>query len=699
MFAFIVEKVTQYDQINGGFVDYVFDDMQLRDARNAVFKQLKYMGIQKIKNEHIDTTNSEKRIYVNYEDFDVSQSEDGFPYGVIQMYFNIALNYLFNVGEKPDLYFRDPHINDCIYFKRVKDGAFNFRIRITGIEKKTTQAGVYAGRVFYNVRYSFEYQDASPGSHGWMELPQGTSYYQMGTQGDAKGNPGFGGDDNTYNTIQRFLGDNFSDNDTRFGLQHLHFPFVIRSNYYNSVTSKATLINAYNTYSYGVVPEIKVNPIMTSIQMTTTYTDNFDYIESIGTYNGIQASSGVENWLSYGQKVLIDYARNASFVKYTCGWYAKTCLNDIAYVNQFTTWKNTLNSIETIDEIPDIDYGFGDDSTTGGGGGDFDNSSDNVGYEAPPSYGALSTGFVKMYRVSESDLSSLRDLLWSDNFIDGLKKLFNDPSQAIISLQQTYAPVSSGVSENITIGNFSTNIQGTKITQQYYTVDFGTINIKEYWGNFLDYSPNTKLSIYLPFIGIRQLDINNFMSGVISLKYSIDACSGCCVASISTIKDGINSIIYTHTGNCNIEIPWSSANFIQWQLKMVEAGLSLSAAAASGGSGFLGAATMGSLVTSTANSVLSEHSNVSVSGSLASTNGALGVKYPYLILNRPIQSHAKNYNKYKGLPSNITSKLSGLSGYTKVEEIHLENIHNGEFYAESEEIEEIENILKSGVII
>jgi hypothetical protein len=54
----------------------------------------------------------------------------------------------------------------------------------------------------------------------------------------------------------------------------------------------------------------------------------------------------------------------------------------------------------------------------------------------------------------------------------------------------------------------------------------------------------------------------------------------------------------------------------------------------------------------------------------------------------------KNFKQIKGYQSNITAVLSSLSGYTEVDFIHLENVK-----ATDTELEEIETLLKEGVII
>ena len=93
--------------------------------------------------------------------------------------------------------------------------------------------------------------------------------------------------------------------------------------------------------------------------------------------------------------------------------------------------------------------------------------------------------------------------------------------------------------------------------------------------------------------------------------------------------------------------------------------------------------------------VSNSHLNVAHSGSIGSNAGAMGGKIPYLIITRPKPYNADNYSNFYGYPSNKTVKLSSCLGYTKVKDIHLENISS----ATDDELNEIESLLKDGVII
>ena len=87
-------------------------------------------------------------------------------------------------------------------------------------------------------------------------------------------------------------------------------------------------------------------------------------------------------------------------------------------------------------------------------------------------------------------------------------------------------------------------------------------------------------------------------------------------------------------------------------------------------------------------------SHVQRSGSFSGSSAGLGVQFPYLILSRPTQSVPAQYGHHYGYPSNIYASLSNLRGYTEVGEIHLTG-----FVANDAELNEIDSLLKGGVIL
>lgn len=357
-----------------------------------------------------------------------------------------------------------------------------------------------------------------------------------------------------------------------------------------------------------------------------------------------------------------------------------------------THGKPFTGGVYTKDPLPKPPAGTDDPSGPGGGGGNYDDSSDPIDFPDPPTGGALECGAVVAHRVSKQTLEAIIYKLWDNSIFDPLnmwQKSISDPMDAIVSLHcLPISPVVNGPDE-IWIGNFDTDLTAPKVTSQYVVVDCGTLDISEYWGSALDYSPYTRAEIYLPFVGVRDVAIEDVMNSTLHIKYNVDVLSGDCIAFI---KCGI-SVLYHFKGNCKMQVPLSSkATDALTNAGLGAAGIvSAAGAVATGGSTLL----VAGATISAASSVAGSKVRTGRSGDLSGAASLLDDFVPYIILHRPVQSLAKDYNKFKGYPSNITARLGSLKGYTEVEHVHLQDIPN----ATSAEMDEIKSLLKGGVIL
>ena len=305
-----------------------------------------------------------------------------------------------------------------------------------------------------------------------------------------------------------------------------------------------------------------------------------------------------------------------------------------------------------------------------------------------PPIGVEATGFVALYNPTQSQLSSFSQYLWSSDFIDNFKKLFANPMDAIIGLHMIYATPSRGSEAEIVCGYAHSGVMSNTVNSQYIEIDCGSIKVNRYFGSVLDYAPYTKLQVYLPFVGIVDLDTNEIMGGTLNIKYRIDVLTGSCLARLKVTRGDYNAELYNFAGNCAVQLPISGGSYSGIIANAIGVAGSIGATIASGGA--LAPVLVGSAVSSAINS----HVNVSHSGSLGSNAGALGIMKPYLIITRPKPAEADNFNKFYGKPSNKTVILSSCSGYTRVKDVHVDNI-----VATDNELSEIEQLLKEGVII
>lgn len=359
-------------------------------------------------------------------------------------------------------------------------------------------------------------------------------------------------------------------------------------------------------------------------------------------------------------------------------------------ITQYTQIQDNIRNILINDITEDPTnadpYEQGGISDTGGGTGNFDLTSDQIDVSNVPTLSAVDTGLVTLYTPTLAQLQSLARYLWNADAttIDWWKKLIANPLDLILGLSIVPVAVPQGTTENVYVGLIDTGIAMTKAASQYVQVDCGSLNVTEFYGAALDYLPFRKTSIYLPFIGTRTISTDDIMGKTVHVVYNIDLLSG---ALTAMVKCG-DAVLYQYSGACNIAIPLSGQSFTDLALSTLQLAAGIGATVASGGSA------AGIVAANAANSVMSMKPTVERAGGVSGAAGQLAIMRPYLIGEIPRQSVPANYNQFAGYPSNISAVLGNLSGYTQVETIYLEGIT-----ATSDELNEIETLLKSGVYI
>lgn len=368
-------------------------------------------------------------------------------------------------------------------------------------------------------------------------------------------------------------------------------------------------------------------------------------------------------------------------------------------VSQDTTIdiKNVIGDFdpELPDPIPGDDpYNPGGTTGPGGADGDHDDDSDDIEEPDPPTLTATDTGFITLYNPTIPQLNALANYMWSSplQVWDNVKKIVANPMDCILGLSIVPVAPTTGTPKPITVADVPTGVSAKPITSQYVSVNCGSINVNEYWGAYLDYEPFTKAEIYLPYIGTHPISIDDIMGKTVSVKYTVDVLSGACTAFV---KCG-GSVLYEFIGQCSSSIPITGNDWTNVINGVLSIAGSIGTMVATGGMSApmsAGTAISGaSMLASTA--VNSMKPSVEKSGSMSGTGGLLAIQTPYLILTRPRQALPRGQNSFMGYPSFITEYLGSISGYTEVESIHLNNIP-----ATDEELQEIEMLLKKGVLL
>lgn len=519
-------------------------------------------------------------------------------------------------------------------------------------------------------------------------------------------------------------------------------PFVIPSkNYYigsdtpNSMLTK--ILEGFNTEYYkigetGDTPPTRMefnngDSVVTRNEQNNYIQTNSAQFRSYAGFNNINASCNgileLTPWTySCDFKFFPTNAIRGNSIQDSTGTFASlriSCGGTIASLNPYVErisiqvltfdgdlWQQTTTYGDLIDltyaELNADINGFSNDnpyeitpSTWGGGyGSGIINPSDPIPDPEAPDIDAITTGLLTVFKPSLSQVNALGDYLWSNAFdVDSLKKLFGDPMQAIIGLSIVPVNPPAAGSKSVKIGDVDTGISMPYISRQFVEKDLGSIAIDPYIGSFMDYSPYTKISIYLPYIGFRELAPEDVMGTTLSIKYIIDVITGGCNAVINVSGKGA---IYQFNGSCIANVPLSAINYsgaIQNAVSAIGSGITTVAGIATGNApvGIMGVA---GLASSAANTAVNTKPSIQRAGTMGGAAGLASVQFPYCIIERPRISAPENYNGFIGNTLNVTMTLSDCHGLTFVDQIHLDNV-----ICTEDERNELYRLLKEGVIL
>lgn len=383
--------------------------------------------------------------------------------------------------------------------------------------------------------------------------------------------------------------------------------------------------------------------------------------------------------------------------------------------------------------------------------GTFDDDSDAIPDSPLPTLSAANTGFTRIYNPTLSQVQQLAQYLWTtpdiiETIWNHIKQFFENPMDAIIGFNLVPVPVPDGGTEDFSLMFIKTGVIMTVAANQFVDLDCGTLELKRYYGSALDQSPYTKVSCYLPYIGTVNLNTDEVMGTTLKVKYRVDIVSGSCVAKI--FVDG--NCLYQYSGHCAITIPISSADFSSYASAAISVG-KLSAAAITAGAGMAMAGAVGEVaqqtnqvvtttqvtnttrnpatgrqittgttttvqtrespadqsstqasfsglspqnIANTVGAIMSSKPHIEHSGSFSGNSGYLGVRRPFVIIERPNMCMPTNYQALNGFPSMITMELGTCKGFTRIQQVQLTGLH-----ATNPEQAEILGLLKSGVIL
>lgn len=339
----------------------------------------------------------------------------------------------------------------------------------------------------------------------------------------------------------------------------------------------------------------------------------------------------------------------------------------------FISWyKQNENSpwYDSESEVPDL--------TEGGGGGSLFRNSIDIPVPPLPPFEICGTNFIRLYNLTNAELSALGNYLWSDNFFDNIIKNWTSPLQNIISLSVVPLINLQATNEVIQIGNTSTGVPAMRLTNSRYQISMGTVQTSKMYNSFADFNPFQRLKVFLPYIGVRELNTDDYIGGSLEIVYQIDIFTGSCVAHLVAHKNGKNYVVDSYNGNISMQLPMTGANYFS----AFQASLNGLMTTMVGNP--IGGAVQG----------LNLKPSYEKSGTLTGQNGRLGVKYPYLFFDTPKFKAPKTFRQEHGYLSNLSVTLNQCTGYTEIKYINLDDLT-----ALDTEKDEIINLLTTGIYI
>ena len=330
-------------------------------------------------------------------------------------------------------------------------------------------------------------------------------------------------------------------------------------------------------------------------------------------------------------------------------------------------------------------------------------------------------GSLRVYRMNSTMIKDFFDYLHANDPGTSIVKWFQNPSQAVISLH--YLPYELDIEntvETIKVLGSNTGVNAYPAKERQ-SIHFGYSDFPRLSDNYLAYAPYTKVSIYLPGIGIRELNTDDIVNKRVWVVYHCDNVTGQFMAFIAVgtknQTESQASVKYTFSGQVAAAWPISQTNWGNTYIAgatlaagalaagVAAAGTAGAAAAGTGeaASGAISAETelaagkaAGGAVAKNIGSSITALAKPSVtrSGTVSGVTSLMCVKKPYFIIETPNQLSFEGFASVKGYPFGQAVKLGNMKGYAVIEACHLTDIP-----ATAGEINEIESLLKGGVIL
>ena len=250
--------------------------------------------------------------------------------------------------------------------------------------------------------------------------------------------------------------------------------------------------------------------------------------------------------------------------------------------------------------------------------------------------------FFTIYEPTNANMKKINDAI----FINAADGTTINVQQYFSSYKKFYCKIPVAGYKPLKGGRYDFGEQAPYVKEHTIVIDCGSVEIPEQNQSLLDYSPFSRLTIYLPFIGFQELDDKVVVGHTLKVQYVVDVLSGRCLAQLFVDSTDLKSCFAEYGGTIAADEIFGTDN----------------------GYNYYGAYEL-------------------------MTTMQLGELSCYVLIHTKIPLEGDIVN-YKGLPTNEIVKVGDVTGFVKYSSIHVDGMT-----ATDSEKSEIESLLMSGIFV
>lgn len=386
--------------------------------------------------------------------------------------------------------------------------------------------------------------------------------------------------------------------------------------------------------------------------------------------------------------------------------------NSVAFDNLYDVYNYAINAkINNPIKLSDTESKDADDTDSkdnNNDGTDGTDLKDNDTVDEPEDSPLNCEGAINNYVISSDTTKNIFKWFWNDmieqartdNILEYLSGIYGNIGNCLVGVRMYPFSVSSGDATDMILGRFNSQIELAKLDSSSNLVAHYRVDVKGYYGNFLDYAPYTKTYLWLPYIGLRELDTNIIIGKTLNIKYFCDFTTGGLDVYIM-----IDDTAYQmYSGRIGADIPYSLDGGLSVTDVAINSAMTVGMSTAGSLVGGAVGAMVGGAISSAFTNPPQESQCQLSNGQPVNGNVMNAPKNCQLIMHRPQYKEPSTYGKNIGFVCRKSYTLEDVNGFAiinnpKISYGNTKNSDNTIVYPSESEMAEIISLLESGVYL